>query len=116
MSRLFSLRLPILAVLLAGGASASFGQTPLTIDTLQLPGATLNVAYDQFLEASGGSGSYSWSATGLPQGIQLIAASGELTGTPTVLGAFNVVVTVTDTSVPPLKAQANLVFIVSRPT
>ncbi|QIL71021.1 DUF11 domain-containing protein [Diaphorobacter sp. HDW4B] len=51
------------------------------------------------LGASGGSGSYMWSATDtaqpLPAGLSL-SASGLLTGTPTTAGNYNTLVTVTD--------------------
>nr|WP_312989445.1 Ig domain-containing protein [Comamonas koreensis] len=53
------------------------------------------------LSASGGSGSYMWSATDtgqpLPAGLSL-SASGLLTGTPTSTGSYSTLVTVTDSS------------------
>ncbi|MGD0632573.1 MAG: putative Ig domain-containing protein [Terracidiphilus sp.] len=50
------------------------------------------------LTGSGGSGGpYTFSATGLPAGLTL-SSSGVLSGTPTVSGTFNYVVTVTDNS------------------
>jgi hypothetical protein len=51
--------------------------------------------YSQPINASGGKTSYSWSATGLPNGLT-ISAAGLISGTPSVDGNFNIVVTVTD--------------------
>lgn len=50
-------------------ASASFvcgAVQPLTITTTSLPAATLNVSYSATVMASGGSGTRTWSASGLP--------------------------------------------------
>jgi hypothetical protein len=47
------------------------------------------------LSATGGTGTYSFSATGLPTGIT-ISAAGTISGTPTVSGSFVYTVTVTD--------------------
>jgi hypothetical protein len=62
-----------------------------------LPGATAGMAYSQTLAATGGSGSYSWSATGVPQGLTLTTA-GVLSGTPgiTTAGPNSLTVTLTD--------------------
>lgn len=46
--------------------------------------------------ATGGSGTYSWVATGLPAGLTFDPASHALSGTPTVRGTYPVKVTVTD--------------------
>ena len=45
--------------------------------------------------ATGGSGYYTWSATGLPAGITL-AADGVFSGTPMTAATYSTVVTVTD--------------------
>jgi hypothetical protein len=67
----------------------------LAITTTSLPSGVVGTNYSASLAASGGSGSYSWSATGLPQGISL--SGNTLTGRPTRSGTWsNVVVTVTD--------------------
>ena len=42
--------------------------------------------------ATGGTSPYSWTATGLPAGLTIGAATGEVTGTPTAAGTFNVTV------------------------
>jgi hypothetical protein len=69
---------------------------PLQITTASpLPAATVAAPYSQTFAASGGSGGYSWSATGLPAWLSLSAA-GALTGTPPLSAVdvtFNVKVT-----------------------
>jgi hypothetical protein len=50
------------------------------------------------LSASGGSGSYTWSATGLPADLSINAASGLISGTPTTAGTSSVTVTARDSA------------------
>jgi hypothetical protein len=45
---------------------------------------------------SGGNGTITWSATGLPTGVTINGANGEVTGTPTQVGTFSPVITATD--------------------
>ncbi len=70
---------------------------PLVITTSALPVGINGATYTSTtLVASGGSGAYTWSATGLPGGLSLSPA-GVLTGTPTAIGAFtSVQITATD--------------------
>jgi len=59
--------------------------------------ATINVAYDGFtVSTSKGVGPYAYSATGFPAGLDVDADTGEVSGTPTESGTFDVVITVTD--------------------
>ncbi|HJQ25953.1 MAG TPA: putative Ig domain-containing protein [Blastocatellia bacterium] len=69
----------------------------LTISTTSMPDATVAVAYDRALVASGGKPDYLWivdSGT-LPTGLTLSQA-GNISGTPSVAGTSNFVVKVTD--------------------
>jgi hypothetical protein len=71
-------------------ANASFTVTiapaPLTITTASLPNGQAGVAYSQTLAATGGTGAYTWQLTAgtLPTGLTLNAASGLISGTPTL--------------------------------
>lgn len=69
----------------------------LTITTDSLPQAKKGTAYAVQFMASGRA-PFTWSiSTGsFPQGLQLNASTGEVTGTPSVAGTFNFTVTVTD--------------------
>ncbi len=57
----------------------------LGITTTALPNATVGVAYNSTLAASGGTAPYSWGLTSgaLPAGLSLTASTGLLSGTPT---------------------------------
>lgn len=81
----------------ASATSASITITTtsnLTITTSSLAGGTVGASYSQALAASGGFGSDTWSATGLPSGLSVSGAS--ITGTPAAAGTSSVVVTVKD--------------------
>ncbi len=69
----------------------------LTITTGSLNPATPGSFYSQALGASGGNGSYTWSASGLPSWLSLTSA-GVLSGTPTTEVGPVFVVTVTSGS------------------
>lgn len=71
----------------------------LTMSTVALLPAQASTPYAQTLAAAGGTEPYAYAVTGgsLPSGVQLSSA-GELTGTPTQVGTFNVTITATDSS------------------
>ncbi len=81
---------------------------PLVIETTQLPDATIGVSYTAILTADGGVGPYTWSATGLPAGLQISASDGTITGTPTGSGTSTVRVTVQDSQSPAETATVEL--------
>ncbi|MHB8800639.1 MAG: putative Ig domain-containing protein [Thermoanaerobaculia bacterium] len=71
----------------------------ITLSPGALPGATAGEAYGQTITASsalsGGSYSFSIPAGAPPAGLTLNATTGEISGTPTAVGTFNVTVRAT---------------------
>ncbi|MET0460764.1 MAG: putative Ig domain-containing protein, partial [Ilumatobacteraceae bacterium] len=62
-----------------------------------LPVGQVGVAYaPTVMTAAAGATPYAWSATGLPAGLTIDAASGTVAGTPTAAGTATVVVSVVD--------------------
>ena len=70
----------------------------LTITTNSLPGGMVGEAYSAPLDAIGGRGSRTWTATGLPAGLTVSGAS--ISGTSQTDGTFSVTITVTDQATP----------------
>lgn len=66
-----------------------------------LPAASLSIPYNTQLVASGGIAPYTYAIVSgsLPPGLMMLA-SGEISGTPTQLGIFNVVIEVSDADSP----------------
>src|ERR1700682_3005168 len=98
-------------------ATASLSLTvqppPVQIVTASLPSAVAGKAYSQQLALSGGTPPFHWSAQGLPSGLSLDPASGALSGTPTVVGTFNISVQVIDSA--QASASRNFTLTVSAP-
>ncbi len=77
--------MPVKLVILPPGVSA----TPrIAGPSTLLSAGTVNTAYPAAIQAvaSGGSGSFTWSASGLPAGLTINSSTGEITGTPTSAG------------------------------
>lgn len=92
---IFGMILAIVMVGLAGCAavvspSAPGGTAHLQIATSSLPSATEGINYLTTLSATGGVPPYTWRATSgaLPAGLQLSAATGTISGTPTSPGNY----------------------------
>jgi Putative Ig domain/PKD domain len=82
----------------------------VAITTTSLPGGIVGVAYPgATVTATGGTGPYTFTATGLPAGLS-ISAAGQITGTPSGPGGTSTAaITVTDSTNPThLSATANL--------
>jgi len=90
---------------------------PLSVSTTSLPNGTQSSAYNQRLAAVGGAAPYSWSLFSgtLPSGLTL-STSGQISGTPTILGTSNFTVQVTDSSVPTQTATQAFNITVVGPT
>ncbi|MGK3141905.1 autotransporter domain-containing protein [Pantoea sp. C2G6] len=88
----------------ASGSSArarvSLTVTPVLLTVLPASGAlsaaTVGSSWSQTVSATGGTSPYSFSATALPAGITLNAATGLLTGSPTAAGSYSFQVTASD--------------------
>lgn len=70
----------------------------LNISTSSFPPALSGQWYTQVVSASGGSGVYTWSATGLPVGISIAPTTGVVSGNPVLNGSYAPTITVTDSN------------------
>ena len=77
----FSFRIVCPTITVSGSIAALTFNTPM-------PAAAFTQA--------GGNGTITWSASGLPAGTAIDAASGQVAGTPTATGTFAVTITATD--------------------
>ena len=84
----------------------------LGISTATLANGTQGAAYTATVAATGGTGAYSWSATGLAAGLSMAAGTGVISGTPTVNGAFPVVITVNDSATPPASVSKTISLVI----
>lgn len=72
----------------------------LTITTTSLPNGTVGVSYSRPVQATGGSGAFTWTITigQLPQNLNLDPNTGVISGTPTTPGSSSFTVRVADTA------------------
>lgn len=69
---------------------------PVLIKSDRLPDAYLSVDYSTVMEAEGGQAPYTWSASGLPNGLSMNPSTGVISGTPENEGIYTVSITITD--------------------
>ncbi len=68
-----------------------------------------------FTASGGGAPPLRWSESGsMPAGLNL-SSSGRLSGTPATAGTYPIVVTVADSSTPPLTAEAAVSLLINPP-
>lgn len=80
----------------SGSLALTFNSPP-TITTTSISGGTQGSFYTTTINATGGTGSYTWGVTGAPSGITMAPSSGILSGTTTAAaGTYPLTVTVTD--------------------
>lgn len=83
-----------------GSSSASYDTlavvSDLAVTTSALPAGQLGVPYGATAQASGGTAPYRWTAAGLPAGLGIDSATGQITGTPTATPTSAVTLSVTD--------------------
>ena len=74
--------------------------TPLSITTISLPDGTVGQAYNQPVEATGGTGPLTWSIVAgvLPQNLGINPMTGVISGTPTAAATSSFTVQVADTA------------------
>ncbi|MGG1637622.1 choice-of-anchor I family protein [Paenibacillus sp. NRS-1760] len=91
----------LLAAIPRSGADGAWGPgivQPLAITTVSLADGFVGSPYSAVIQATGGNTPYTFTATGLPEGLSL-APNGALTGTPTkAVSNTNVTITATDST------------------
>ncbi|MDJ0385157.1 putative Ig domain-containing protein [Streptomyces sp. G-G2] len=68
----------------------------VTVAAVSAQSGVVGSAVELKNSAEGGAAPYIWSASGLPAGLSIAAATGTVTGTPTTAGTSHVTVTATD--------------------
>ena len=82
-----------------GAFTSGGGTSGVTVTNPGNKSGTVGTAIASFtMSASGGTGSYTWSATGLPPGVSIGSSTGTVSGTPTTVGTYSVTVTATSGS------------------
>jgi PKD repeat protein len=79
-----------------GGGGGGGAGTVFTVTTSSLPNGTVGKPYSATITTSGGSSPYTWSVSGLPDGLEINVLSGVISGTPTKEGEYAVSVSVKD--------------------
>jgi hypothetical protein len=82
----------------SSAATLTVNAQPLQIATTSLPAGHVQTAYSSTLQATGGAQPYTWSVSSglLPNGLTLSPSTGTISGNPTLVGVFNLVIQVND--------------------
>jgi Putative Ig domain len=89
--------------------------TAMSISPTSLLSGTAGSPYSVSLSASGGTGPYTWTSGGLPEGLVMDGSTGEISGTPTTSGTFTLTAAANDLSVPPLAAGESYTLSIAGP-
>jgi hypothetical protein len=116
--RIFALSASALLICVLLSACGGGGSTPPptptapTITSTVITQATVNVPYSFYMQASGGSGSYTWAITSgsMPPGLSFNDTTAQISGTPTTPGNYPFTMKVTDSN--NLSGSANLTLTV----
>jgi hypothetical protein len=107
LSTAFTLLLAMLSACGGGGGGGSTPPppppppppvTPLSVTTVQIPTGVVGKAYSTTLQATGGSGTRTWSLVQGPSWLSINSSTGELTGTATDVWFGSIDVAVRDSS------------------
>lgn len=93
------------AVSLTSNGTVSIDGEPLALQAEPFDEAHVGESFDAKASAVNGTPPYQFSASGLPAGLQMDPLTGEIGGSPTESGAFNPVLTVSDSSPTPMTAS-----------
>ena len=90
----------------------------LVFSTTSLPSGTAGIAYNNAVAATGGITPYTYSASGLPNGLVLNTTTGAITGTPSLsaIGPYSVAFSVVDSTTPTAEIAATTISISINPT